>query len=73
MSSVISLTIQSYFCYRIWTLARNVWLCLLITAVSAPEPFRDCRALDVSLKDISSFSNRVSMGRFRSKYYTDTP
>jgi len=34
MSSVISFTIQSYFCYRIWTLARNVWLCSLITATS---------------------------------------
>jgi hypothetical protein len=34
MSSIISLTIQSYFCYRIWTLARNLWLCLLITVTS---------------------------------------
>jgi len=34
MSSVISLTIQTYFCYRIWTLSRNIWLCALISTTS---------------------------------------
>ncbi|KAH9066321.1 hypothetical protein EDB87DRAFT_707940 [Lactarius vividus] len=34
MSTVISFMVQMYFCYRIWTLTRNVWLCSVITISS---------------------------------------
>jgi hypothetical protein len=33
VEAVISLTVQEYFCYRIWTLTRNVWLCFSIATV----------------------------------------
>jgi hypothetical protein len=33
VEAVISLTVQEYFCYRIWTLTRNVWLCISIAIV----------------------------------------
>ena len=49
MGGVIALTVQLYFCYRIWTLSRNVWLCSLIIAVCVPDPLRDRYLLDVSL------------------------
>ncbi|KAH8989187.1 hypothetical protein EDB86DRAFT_1931382 [Lactarius hatsudake] len=34
MTTFIALMIQMYFCYRIWTLTRNVWLCSIITVAS---------------------------------------
>lgn len=36
MDAIISLIVQEYFCYRIWTLSRRPWFCLIIavTAVS---------------------------------------
>lgn len=36
MDAIISLIVQEYFCYRIWTLNRRPWFCLIIavTAVS---------------------------------------
>ena len=33
MGSVISFMVQTYFCYRIWALTRNVWLCAVIAVV----------------------------------------
>ncbi|KAH8995366.1 hypothetical protein EDB92DRAFT_1970630 [Lactarius akahatsu] len=34
MTTFISFIVQMYFCYRIWTLTRNVWLCSIITVTS---------------------------------------
>ncbi|KAN0140960.1 hypothetical protein V8E53_001404 [Lactarius tabidus] len=34
IGAVISLAVQLYFCYRIWTLSKNVWLCSLIAVTS---------------------------------------
>jgi hypothetical protein len=33
IEAVISLIVQEYFCYRIWTLTRNPWLCIAIGTV----------------------------------------
>ena len=48
MISVISLMIQMYFCYRIWILTRNVWLCTVIAVVCVPDPPRAFQPLDIS-------------------------
>ncbi|KAI9454999.1 hypothetical protein BJY52DRAFT_692047 [Lactarius psammicola] len=34
ISAVISLMVQMYFCYRLWTLTKNVWLCAVITVTA---------------------------------------
>ncbi|KAH9030971.1 hypothetical protein EDB84DRAFT_184460 [Lactarius hengduanensis] len=34
MTTFIAFMVQMYFCYRIWTLTRNVWLCSIITVTS---------------------------------------
>ncbi|KAH9027005.1 hypothetical protein EDB85DRAFT_1971790 [Lactarius pseudohatsudake] len=34
MTTFIALVVQMYFCYRIWTLTRNVWLCSIVTVTS---------------------------------------
>ncbi|KAH9071164.1 hypothetical protein EDB83DRAFT_2673882 [Lactarius deliciosus] len=34
MTTFIAFMVQIYFCYRIWTLTRNVWLCSIITVTS---------------------------------------
>ena len=47
MSAVISLTVQMYFCYRIWSLTRNMWFCAIIAIVCLPDLPRDYQALDV--------------------------
>ena len=46
MGSVISLVVQMYFCYRIWTLTRNLWLCVVISIVCVPDLPRVCQALN---------------------------
>jgi hypothetical protein len=33
VEGIISLIVQEYFCYRIWTLTRNLWLCIPIATV----------------------------------------
>ncbi|KAH9980890.1 hypothetical protein BGW80DRAFT_1453845 [Lactifluus volemus] len=34
IEAVISLIVQEYFCYRIWTLTRNPWLCIAIGTIA---------------------------------------
>ena len=46
MSAVIAPLIQMYFCSRIWTLTKNVWLCSAIVVVCVLDPSRVCQALD---------------------------
>ncbi|KAI0289820.1 hypothetical protein BC826DRAFT_586295 [Russula brevipes] len=44
IDSIISLIVQEYFCYRIWTLSRQSWgLCILIAVVCGPPLFPECR------------------------------
>ena len=47
MGTVIAFMVQMYFCYRIWTLTKNVWLCAVITVVCVPDLHRVCPALDI--------------------------
>ena len=47
MVGVSSVIVQMCFCYRIWTLTRNAWLCTTIAVVCAPDPPRIYQALDV--------------------------
>ncbi|KAH9030292.1 hypothetical protein EDB84DRAFT_1562589 [Lactarius hengduanensis] len=37
MTAVISLIVQGYFCFRIWTLKRSLWLCCAITAAAVTQ------------------------------------
>ena len=46
MASIISLTVQMYFCFRVWTLTKNMWLCAAITTVCVSDPPRVSQALD---------------------------
>ena len=35
--AIISLVVQEYFCYRIWTLNRRSWFCFIIAVVCVPD------------------------------------
>ena len=37
MDAIISLIVQGYFCYRIWTLSRWSWFCSIIAVVCVPD------------------------------------
>jgi len=49
LGSISSLIVQCYFCYRIWTLSRNLWLCLVIIVVCVPFHPHVLQVFDVFL------------------------
>ena len=73
MGVIATLTVQMYFCYRIWTLTRNTWLCVVIALVCTPDLPAFVRLLTFLNIDVNVFSIGVIMGGHRSKYCSDTP
>jgi len=74
IDAFISLVVQGFFCYRIWTLnKRALWICLLIGVVRMlPAIFHRFQlALFVIFFHVArhSTSNWGSMGRYQGEYY----
>ena len=73
MIGVSSVVVQMYFCYRIWTLTRYVWLCMAIAFVCVPDLLAFVRRLTFLNIDIVGFSSGWNMGGLSSEYYSNRP
>ena len=67
ITGIISFIVQMYFCHRIWTLTRNVWLCTAIIVVCVSDPPRVVGCLTFLDIDIDDFNNGGIMGGLSSK------